>query len=304
WGVADDLAGVAIMAEALAAVLDVRGVPEGEILLGSTPAKRNARGILGLLNEGNRADAALYLHPAESEKGLRDIKAITSGMLQFRLTVSGRPPETPEPGQTAFSHMAVNAVDKADLILGALRDLGELRGDRVFHHALDEAVGRSTNLLVSHISCGAAGKTTQVPTECVIEASVTFPPREQMPEVQQEILDAVHRAAGGDEWLDENPPTVEWLFGTQGVEVQADHPLYRTVSRAVLDVTGIEPEVNPLHSASDIRNPKLFSDIPSVGIGPLAGSLTQAGGHDEWVDVEEYIQAIKICAKIIVDWSN
>jgi acetylornithine deacetylase len=59
-----------------------------------------------------------------------------------------------------------------------------------------------------------------------------------------------------------------------------------------------------LHSASDIRNPKLFRDIPSVGIGPLAGDLTQAGGHDEWVDVEDYIRAIKICAKIIVDWSG
>jgi acetylornithine deacetylase len=76
------------------------------------------------------------------------------------------------------------------------------------------------------------------------------------------------------------------------------------VHQAVVEVTGVEPRVNPLHSASDIRNPKLFSDIPSVGVGLLAGDLTQAGGHDEWVDVEDYIRAIKICAKIIVDWSN
>ena len=45
-------------------------------------------------------------------------------------------------------------------------------------------------------------------------------------------------------------------------------------------------------------------NIPSVGIGPLAGDLTQAGGRDEWVDVKDYIRAIKICAQIIVDWSN
>ena len=76
-------------------------------------------------------------------------------------------------------------------------------------------------------------------------------------------------------------------------------------SRAVVvAVTGVEPGVNPLHSASDIKNPKLFSGIPSVGIGPLAGDLTQAGGHDEWVDVEDYIRTIKICAKIILDWSG
>ena len=77
-----------------------------------------------------------------------------------------------------------------------------------------------------------------------------------------------------------------------------------SVSRRVSLVRALFPQVNPLHSGSDIRNPKLFSDIPSVGIGPLAGDLTQAGGHDEWVDVEDYIRAIKICAKIIADWSN
>jgi acetylornithine deacetylase len=304
WGVADDLAGVAIMAEAVAAVLETRGAPLGDILLGSTPAKRNARGILGLLNQGYHADAALYLHPAESEVGLEDIKAITSGMLQFRVTLKGRSPDTPEPGQTAFAHLAVNAIEKAGLVLRGLRDLDEHRGGTVHHPALHSAVGRSTNLLSSHLVCGEAGRTTRVPTSCVVEASITFPPDERMADVRQEILDAIANAAAGDEWLKGNPPEVEWLFGTQGVEVPSHHPLYRAVHQAVVEVTGIEPRVNPLHSASDIRNPKLFSDIPSVGIGPLAGDLTQAGGHDEWVDVEDYLRAIKICAKIIVDWSG
>jgi acetylornithine deacetylase len=304
WGVADDLAGVAIMAEALAAVLEASGTPRGDILLASTPAKRNARGIVGLLNEGYHADASVYLHPAESEKGLKDIKAITSGMVRFRITVEGEAPETAEPGQTAFTHLAVNAVDKAGVVLSVLRDLDEDRAGRVYHPALDAAVGRSTNLLASHVSCGTQGSTTRVPTECVIEGSITFPPTEMMPDVQEEILAAIAGVGQTDEWLAAHPPVVEWLAGTQGVEVPRDHPLYRTVHDAVVAVTGVEPEVNPLHSGSDIRNPKLFSDIPSVGIGPLAGDLTQAGGHDEWVDIEDYIRAIKICAKIIADWSN
>jgi acetylornithine deacetylase len=137
-----------------------------------------------------------------------------------------------------------------------------------------------------------------------MEASLTFPPNEQMPEVRKELLDAIDRAAEEDDWLTKNPPKVEWLFGTQGVEVPSHHPLYQTVHHAVAEVTGIQPEVNPLHSASDIKNPKLFSGIPSVGIGPLAGDLTQAGGHDEWVDIDDYIRAIQICAQIIVDWSR
>jgi len=304
WGVADDLTGVAIMAEALAAVLATAGRPAGEILLASTPAKRSARGILGVLNEGYHADAAVYLHPAESEEGLEDIKAITSGMLQFRVVVTGHGPDTREPGQTAFAHQAVNAMDKAMIVLTALRELDRRRGEEVHHPALEAAVGRSTNLLPSHIACGEAGRTTRVPARCVVEASVTFPPDEQMPEVREEILAAIRGAAEEDPWLRAHPPEVEWLFGTQGVEVSGGHPLYRTVHEAVVEVTGVEPKVNPLHSASDIKNPNLFSGIPSVGIGPLAGDLTQAGGHDEWVDVEDYIRTIKICAKIILDWSG
>ncbi len=304
WGVADDLAGVAIMAEALSAVLETLGRPQGSIYLGSTPAKRNARGILALLNEGLHADASVYLHPAESEKGLKDIKAITSGMLQFRVTVVGEPPATKEPGQTAFAHTATNAAHMASAIMEALRRLDEERAGRVHHEALESAVGRSTNLLISHVACGEASRLTRVPTECVIGASLTFPPNEQLDDVREEVMAAVSRVARSDGWLGGQTPNVEWLFGTQGVEVPREHPLYETVHAAVRLVTGQQPEVNPLHSASDIRNPTLFRGIPTVGIGPLAGDLTQAGGHDEWVDVQDYIRTIKICAEIIADWSG
>ena len=101
----------------------------------------------------------------------------------------------------------------------------------------------------------------------------------------------------------ENQPTIEWLFGTQGVEVPPEHPLYQTVHEAVRLVTGVAPVVNPLHSASDIRNPMLFRGIPSVGLGPLADDFTQAGRFDEWVDADDYIRSIQVCAKIIADWA-
>lgn len=302
WGVADDLAGVAIMAEALDAVLEAGFRPGGDVLLGSTPAKKNARGILALLNQGYQADAAVYLHPAESEAGLNDVKAIASGMLQFRVKVLGRPPVTKEPGQTAFAHLAVNAVGKMELVVQALKELDEERSERVHHQAIADAVGRSTNLLISHLGCGDAGRLTRVPTECVISASLTFPPNEKLQQVQKEVEECVTKVSQSDPWLGEHPPSIDWLFGTQGVEVPGGHPLYQAVRSAVVAVTGNEPEVNPLHSASDIRNPILFRGIPSVGLGPLAGDFTQAGNHDEWVDVNDYINTIKICADIIMKW--
>ena len=69
--------------------------------------------ISALLHGGLNADAALYLHPAESGAGLREVKAFASGQVEFRTVIEGRPPDTTEPLQTAFAHLAVNPIDKA-----------------------------------------------------------------------------------------------------------------------------------------------------------------------------------------------
>ena len=75
-----------------------------------------------------------------------------------------------------------------------------------------------------------------------------------------------------------------------------------TVREAIKDVTGEEPFSNPLYSKSDVRTPVLISGIPNVGFGPLAGDLATTGGINEWVDLDSYVQSIKVCAKIIMDW--
>jgi len=304
WGVADDLAGVAVMTEALSALLAAGISPGGDLILCSTPAKKNAQGVIALLSRGYRADASIYLHPAESGVGMREIKAIASGILQFRIKIEGKVPDTTEPGKTAFAHLGVNPIAKAILIVQALRKLDTDRGKRIHHALIEDRVGRSTNLLISYINSGSENGLTQVPEECTIGASLTFPPGEELNNVKKEIENSVAEVVNVDSWLKEHPPVFEWVFGTQGVEVPVAHPLYRTVSSAIRDVIGEEPYVNPLHSASDIRNPNLFAGIPTVGYGPLGGDLSQNGRHDEWVDVTDYIRAIKITAKAILDWGE
>ena len=42
--------------------------------------------------------------------------------------------------------------------------------------------------------------------------------------------------------------------------------------------------------------------IPTVGLGPLGGDLTQNGLTDEWVDVEDYRRAVEVAAAIIDGW--
>lgn len=108
WGVADDLAGCAAAVLAVERAAARPGL--GEVTFASAPSKRHARGVAALLHRGLSADAALYLHPAESGLGMRGIKAVAAGQLEFRITVHGRLPDTTEPGHTAFSHLAANPV--------------------------------------------------------------------------------------------------------------------------------------------------------------------------------------------------
>ena len=286
WGVADDLSGVAIMIEGLRAALAGGKAPFGDVILASTPSKRHARGVSALLHGGLKADAAVYLHPAESGVGLREIKAFCLGQLDFRITVQGRPPDTNEISHLAFTHAARNPADALAALHARLRAFEDRRAATLSHPLLDHA----SNLLISHIGVGRPGVHTRIATEGMMEGALSLLPSEDMKAVQAAFAQAVGEAR------------LEWLSGVCGAEVSTDHPLYRLVAGAIVEVTGQPPHVNPLHTASDIRNPIVQAGIPTVGLGPLGGDLTQNGHHDEWIDVEDYRRAVQVAARIVERW--
>lgn len=163
WGVADDLAGIAMMVEATKAIVASKAKLKGDVYLMSACAKRNAWGIAALLRAGYRADAGIYVHPGESELGVTEIKSMTSGLLKFRITIKGRRPPKTEFVQTTFQHLGVNPIEKAIVVIEALHKLNERRNKRVIYKALIDAVGRSTNLLVPYIQSGTASNLTDIP---------------------------------------------------------------------------------------------------------------------------------------------
>lgn len=287
WGAADDLSGVAIMVEGLRAALATGRAPAGDVILASTPSKRHARGVSALLHDGLRADAAVYLHPAESGVGMREIKAFCLGQLNFRITVQGAPPPTNEISHLAFTHQATNPADLLMAIHGRLHAFVERRAETHRHPLLE----RSANLLISHLDVGRAGAHARIAAQGIMEGALTLLPGEDLSAVQEEVKAVVGEGA-----------RLEWVSGVSGAEVPLDGPLYRLVARSILAVTGEPPQVNPLHTASDIRNPIVQAGIPTVGLGPLGGDLTQNGLTDEWVDLEDYRRAVEVVAAIIDGW--
>lgn len=303
WGVSDDLAGVALMPCALHAVLESGLVPQGAVTLASTASKGYAQGIIAVLERGYTADGSIYLHPAESGAGLKDIKAVTSGQLMFRVVIPGRPPDTTEPSHGVFYHRAINPVGKIGLVYEALSRLDQKRARDAHYPPLEEAVGRATNLDVTYVRCGSDDRPSRVDSGCELIGYVLFPPGEALEYVQSQIRQVIEDAAENDQWLRDNVPEIEWVRGVSaGTEVPVDHPLYQVVEAAIEQVTGVKPRSYLLHPGSDIRNPILHRGIPTVGFGPRGGNSTQIGGHDEWIDLEDYIRAVKVVASVIRDW--
>jgi acetylornithine deacetylase len=304
WGVADDLAGVATMVEAVRLLRAAGLRPKGDVILASTPSKRHARGVHALLHGGVAADAAVYLHPAESGVGMQEVKALAAGQLIFRIIIRGRLPATNEPGHAAFAHVAVNPVDKTMVVLAALQALDARRGARVRHPALEAAIGRSTNLLVGDIRSLGDGRASRVAPALQLSCALAFPPGEALADVQAEVEAAIAEAVAADPFLRETPPELVFLSGVTGAEVPLDHPLWQATSAAVQRGTGAAPHINPLHTSSDIRNPMVQSGIPCVGLGPLCGDLTQNGGRDEWVDEADYRRGVVVVALLIALWCD
>ncbi len=300
WGVADDLAGCAAAILAIERV--ARSPGRGEVIFASTPSKRHARGVVALLNQGLRADASLYLHPAESGLGMGEIKRLTSGQLEFRIAVHGRQPDTTEPGKTAFAHLGVNPIDKAIVLHAALMALAEARAKRVRHPLVEAEVGRATNLHVSSIRCGEMCKFSRFPEICEFGGAISFPPGESLETVQAEVTAALDDAARSDAWLRDHPPTLEWLSGVTGAEVPEDHPLWKVSSSVVDRIVGAPPKVNPMHSTSDIRSPMTQAGIPCVALGCLSGDLTQNGRRDEWVDVADFVRMVEVTTALVTEW--
>jgi acetylornithine deacetylase len=302
WGVADDLSGIAAMVSGLEGALADGWKPKGDIIIASTPSKRHARGVAAVLDCIEAPDAAIYLHPAESGAGMAEIKACTPGLLEFRVEITGMPPETAEPGQAAFAHRASSPATVVPAVLNALADLDQDRGSRIRHDRIESFVGRATNILISGITAGQPGARNRVPVASIIEGSVSFPPGEALEAVKTELEAAVRNAILPLDWPKSLSPRLSFPAGVTGAETPADHPLFLAVEAAVRAETGRSAMVNPIHTASDIRVPIIQKGIPTVGLGPLCGDLTQNGRQDEWVDAEDHLRCVRLVARALRNW--
>ena len=275
-GSVDDKAGLAAMMHAVASLKADGIVPPCEVWLAAVVDEEfSYRGVVKLC-EGLQADAAIVAEPTE----MRAVIA-SKGVLRWRITTRGKAAHSSKPhlGNNAISHMSrlVLALEAENARLAATT------------HPL---LGPGT-ISVGVIKGGV--QVNLVPDECSIEIDRRLLPGERAADVlsfYQGLLNDLKGKHPGFDAVMEDPP----LLVDEALDTPASEVVVQQAS-AVLASMGLNGEPCGVPFGSDAS--KLSrAGIPTIVFGP--GSIDQAHGADEWVELAQVEQAVEFYRGMIL----
>jgi acetylornithine deacetylase len=291
-GAADMKGGVACMvfvAEVLSA-LEIRLA--GDLVV-CTVTEEESTGVGGLaaVRRGVRADAGIVLEPSG-----HDVWVACRGSVIPTITVAGRPGHAGLPQPDWREGGAVNAIEKMEIVLGAMRQLQEewrcrpeQRHELLSPGDIVPCVIRGGEWAVSY------------PSSCSVTYHIGYLPRFADDDgwgtrVEQEVTDWVLEAARSDSWLAENPPTFAWAPEVPSAEVDAAAPIVTTLVGAARDA-GLATGITGFDNWHDGATFTRFGATPCVAFGP--SGIESAHAVDEHVSVASLVgcaQAVALAA--------
>jgi len=289
-GACDMKGGIAAMVLA-AEVLAALDVPLAGDLTVNTVTDEESTGAGGLVSARTlRPDAAIVTEPTALE-----VAVACRGSLLPTISVEGRsghagiPPRPPDEGG------AVNAIEKATLVLDSVARLREHWEKLPPHPYLAPA-----DCVPTRISGGEW--LVSYPARCRVDCHVEYLPTQADADgwgsdVEREFERWIADAAAEDPWLCEHPPLVEWLVGgVPPAEVPDDSPV-AAIALAALAGVGRESRLAGFQNWHDGATLTVEGGIPAVALGP--GDLHVAHSVDEHVPVAELVacaQALAVTA--------
>lgn len=278
-GACDMKAGLAVAISA-AAALKKSGLPlRGRLIVQSVVGEEDGGiGTFAMAERGYRADAAYVQEPTR----LRLIPA-QAGALSFRLRIRGRS------AHASVRYEGISAIDKFALVEARLRQLERSLNQEP--HPLFRHYPIAYPLSIGRLRAGSWSST--VPDELECEGRVGVPVGMASAEARRQFAAAISDAAQRDAWLAEHPPQLEWYGGQfDAVEVDPDLPAFVALKAAHAEEFGVQPEQDGAPYGSDMRLLVHEAETPAVLYG--AGDITQAHATDEWIAVDEIVQAARV----------
>jgi len=288
-GTSDDKGGVAAMLVAAKALAKAdKALPIVMSLHGKGGGIRGSLPVFERISKTNHTiGGVLYVHPAETGRGLEDIKNSVQGILDLQLSVAGWRGEPMEVGSidSAAWEEGGNAVDVCWQLINHLRstvfknvnvNVGIMNGGDRIGSVADKAV---LTFRLKFEGDFTWAKLLADANEQIAEHLKTIPASENAYQVS---LDTIGYRT--------NPGAASW-----------DSEKSKMLREAIKDVTGNAPNAYPNHYAGDIRYPIRLLDVPAYGIGSLGGNFY---GPNEWVDMDDLVRLVAVLIQTINNWQK
>lgn len=260
----------------------------GDVLFESVVDEEGGgNGTLACCLKGYRADAAVIPEPT-------DLKVMPAhmGWLFYRVTFSG------QATHCAFKWTGVNAIEKCVDFIQRMREVERNWAALKRHPYLPPPT-----MCFTVVQGGNSSST--VPEKCVLDMSLHFHPCETVngeigARIDAEFRREVELFVRSDEWLSQHPPEIECFQRGSAYDIGDTHPITAAVRSCVEQATGKPAEVQGLACGADARLLTNFADTPTILCGPGSGLLAHA--INEYVPVEEYLNAIRMFCYLFMDW--
>ena len=307
-GSTDMKSGVAAMVSAMAALKDAGIRLSGDVQLQTTVGEEIGEGAtIGaryVWDQGYTAHGVVCSEPSYPLYRL-GLTICSGGVSWLVIKIRGKTVHSCMSYQlvragTKGQAIAINAFERAQKIIAGLKELEHEWG---FTHVDPEGLApvgfAAMNLGVVHAKPVGVEVPFIIPDECELGYAIWRNPNDKYEDVVREIEDRVAKVSATDPWLAENPPELEWRFDWPKFSIPRDHPLTQACAYAYREALGDEPRYQSFQPVSD-NTWYMQAGAPAILIGP--GNFEVAHAYDEWVDIEEIIDATKIYALAAMSW--
>ena len=295
-GACDMKGGVAAMVFALQALHRADINLAGDLIVATnTDEESSGAGGMALVQRGLKADAAIVTEPTG-----HDVWVACRGSEYGVIHVPGRPGHAEVHQPSWQDGGAVNAIEKAAVVVAAMQDL---RKEWSARQDLSHPFLSNSDLLPTLARSGEWAVTYPASAELTI--AVMYVPAQADEtgwgaDVRREVEDHIRAyAAKHDDWLAANPPVFKWWPNpVMPVEVDPNHPVVADTRVASEDLRH-PAALSGLDSWFDGATLTKFAGIPAIGYGPQGFDKNGASiAHtiDEYVPIDGLVATAQVLA--------
>jgi acetylornithine deacetylase len=255
-------------------------------------------GIFTLLDRGYSADFSIMGEPTN----LEHIYHKTKGEIYLDIRIVGDSThicnryKTIWPQKTKEDQVGVNAIDKMVKLINAFSELERSWGLDYYDPSMDPG---STTVTVSMIKGGESFSAQA--GECEMTIASMFAPQLSVADIEKQLMGTIDYVSDHDHWLKNHRPEVKIPFPPkEPLNVSENDEAVGTLVRSYEQVLGRPPAVGPGFFVGD-ANYLFEKGQKCVYFGPGNANFG-IHGTDEYVPVEQVINAAKVYAAMAINW--